>query len=814
MTAADRWRRVQALCDVLEDVDPSELETRLDALEPDPEIRKETTATLAALRDEPASVRPVERPALALPPDTVGSVRLLERLGAGGSGEVFKGVRLVNGADQIVALKRFHAHRADSTDRERFAREQQMLATLTHPDIVRLFDAGIDDDGRPYLVMEFVDGQPITTFCDVAKLPLRRRLVLFLAVCNAVQAAHQRLIVHLDLKPSNILVTADGRPTLLDFGTAKLADPAMGMTRTEPLTLQYASPERLRGEAVSVACDVYSLGLILCELVSGAWPFRRQESLVAVAERASGTLDLVPLSRLVHDESAANRGLSTERLRAALRGDLEAITARALAHEPAERYASVAELAEDIRRHLDGDPVRARPPGVVYLLGKFVKRRRWEVASVALVVVALAAAAAYSLAQARASRAAAERALAQNRFLASLFTLAGNDATSKTAMTVKQLLALADRRVSPLLTAQPDVASDVDRTLAQGMISQADYDQARTLTERALARALETKDVAREAAARAELSYVLYVQNHPKEAVAEARAALAAWRAAPARFEPDHAVFTLQLASQTLAYSNFSNPEPVPYLEACLDLTGRDATALLSSARPQCLFLLGAMRVNAEERFDDAERLLVEAAAMQRADPTQRSTLVSTLQLLGIVKRVTGRYAEDEAAQREAYDELTRLQGADTVSALWQRAVWATSLVGAGRAEEGYRESMAILAEARRRYPERGTYLLWTPLSAVSTAACFLEKDPECETVTREALETLGPSPPANDARARTARALLGLALARRGEYEEARPMIQAAVDATLATKRVSVFLPKWQAALAAMPPPPRTASR
>lgn len=813
MTAAERWRRVQALCDLLEGLPEAEVTTRLAELESDPGIREETAATLAALREDAASApAPVSVPVTIAPPDLVGGVRILERLGAGGSGEVFRGVRQVNGADQVVAVKRFHAHRADSADRERFAREQQMLAALTHPDIVRLFDGGIGDDGRPFLVMEFVEGQPITTASDAARLPLRRRLVLFLAVCEAVQAAHQRLIVHLDLKPSNILLTPDGRPKLLDFGTAKLADPTIGLTRTEPLTLQYASPERLRGEAVSVACDVYSLGLILCELVSGAWPFRRKDSLVAVAERASGALDLVPLSRLVHEDGAASRGLSAERLRALLRGDLEAIAARALAHEPGERYASVAELAEDIRRHLDGDPVRARPPGAAYLLGKFLKRHAWQVASVALVVVALAAAAAYSLVQARASRAAAERAQAQNRFLTSLFTLAGTDATSESGMTVRQLLELADARVSPLLTGQPDVAGDVERTLAQGFVSQSAIDQASRLVERARIRAVENGDRPREAAARALIAYLHYVRSRPAEATGEARAALGLWRVHESAFDPDLAAYTLATASQTLAFVNPPDPEPAPFLESCLDLTSRHAS-LRYSARPICLFALGAVRVNAEERFDAAEVLLTEAAALQRVDPTQRASLVLTLQLLGIVNRVTGRFDEDEAAQREASELLEKLQGADSTSALWQRAVWATSLVGAGRAEDGYRESLRILEQARRRYPERGTNLLWTPLSAASTAACFLERHDECEALTAEALQTLGPNPPANDARARTARALLGLVYARRGEHERARPLLQAAVDATQGTKRVSVFLPRWRAALAAMPPEPAAAS-
>lgn len=792
----------------MEGVAHTDLARRLEILEPDPDLRRETASILAALRDEAAcSTAAASPPPTVAHPDEIGGVRLLERLGAGGSGEVFRGVRRVNGVDQPVALKRFHAHRAEPADRERFAREQRMLSTLTHPDIVRLFDAGVDGDGRPFLVMELVDGLPITAFCDRERLPLRRRLVLFLAVCDAVQAAHHRLIVHLDLKPSNILVASDARPKLLDFGTAKLADPLVGVTHTEPLTVQYASPERLRGEPVSVACDVYSLGLILCELVSGAWPFGRQDSLVAVAERASGTIDPDPLTRGVDDRAAAHRGLSAGRLHAALRGDLEAITRRALAHRPAERYASVAELSDDIRRHLDGEPVRARPAGLAYLVGRFVRRHRWEVASAVVVGVALAAAASYSLAQAQAARAAADRAWAQNRFLTSLFTLAGTDGTSNSAMTVRQLLTLADARVSPLLTDRPDVAGDIERTLAQGQLAQGAFSEALALAERARRRAVDGHDAPREAAARALLGYLHFVRSRPAEAVGEARAALTLWRTNESAFEPDVAAYTLGTATQTLVFANPSSTEAVPYLEACLTLTEL-YPVLTHSARPVCLFTLGAVRLNAEERFDAAETLLTEAVAAQRLDPTQRSNLVLTLQLLGIVHRVTGRYADDEAAQREAYDLLAQLQGADSTAALWQRAVWATSLVGAGRPEEAYREATGIVSEARRRYPTPGANLLWTPLSALATAACFLEREPECETVAQEALATLGPAP-AHDARVRTMRGLLGLALVRRGRLDDARPMIQAAVDATTGTRRRSVFLPAWQSALEAIPPTP-----
>jgi serine/threonine-protein kinase len=803
MTGPERWRRVQDLWEALDQVPDEEWPARLQSLEADAGLRGEALALRRAMREEAAYVTPAgQRPALASQPETIGGVRIVSRLGAGGSGEVFRGVRMAGGTEQPVAVKRFHPHRAEGAALARVAREQRMLAALSHPDIVRLIDAGVDAEGRPFLVMDLAQGDPITAWCDERRLPLRDRLRLFVAVCEAVQSAHQHLIVHLDLKPGNILVTAEGRPKLLDFGTAKLAGPDLHLTSTEPLTLQYASPERLRGEPVSVACDVYSLGLILYELVSGGWPFSRHESLLAVAERAAGTSPATPLSLVVTEEAARRRATSLPRLRAAVRGDLEAITAQAIAHMPGERYETVADLSADVRRCLEGEPVQARRPSVGYRLGKFLRRHVLEAASVALLFAGLVTAAAYSALQARDSARAAERTQAQNRFLTSLLTLAGTDATSATSMTVRQLLALADERVTPTLAALPDVAGDIERAIGWGLASQSDFAAAIGLFERARSRAAAAGDVPRQASAGAALSYAFYASGRAQDAAAEARLALRLWHDGPTAFSPDLATATLAYASTTLAYLNPPSDEPAPYLDACLQITADPAALAGPNLRHLCLFGLAAVHVNAQSDFTAAEPLLAEATRLQRADPALAVNLAATLQLTGLVMRNTGRYVEDEVQQRDALAITERLQGADSLAALWQRAVWATSLVGAGRPDEAYREASGVLAAARRLFPERGAPLLWTPLSAASTAACYLDRDDECEALTREALETLGPNPAPNDTRARTARGLLGLTLARRGRMDEARPLIQAAVDGTLASKRASLFLTRWQAAL------------
>jgi serine/threonine-protein kinase len=803
-TTSERWRRVQALCEALEEVPSAEQETRARGLEPDENLRTEAIALLQAMRDE-AAYRENDRRAASAPelhPTTVGGVRILERLGSGGSGDVFRGVRTINGTEQFVAVKRFHAHRASAEHLERFAREQRMLATLTHPGIVRFIDAGVTEDGRPFLVMELAEGHPITTDSDERRLRLDDRLELFLSVCDAVQSAHRHLIVHLDLKPSNILVTPEGHVKLLDFGTAKLADPSAGFTRTEPLTLQYASPERLRGEAVSVACDVYSLGLILFELASGAWPFRWQESLLSVAERASGNIDTLSLSKVVTEEAADRRATTLSRLRAAVHGDLEAITSKALAHEPGARYASVADLAEDVRRFMAREPVRAQVPGVGYVFRKFVRRHAWEVVGVATLIVGLAGAAAYSAGQAQNARQAADRAQTQNRFLTSLFTLAGTDSSSTHDMTVRELLALAEERIQPSLGSTPTVAADVEGVLANGYISQGAFPQARILLARAIERARAIGDAAREANATANLAYVAYAQNQTAEASERARSALAQWKQHQDRFTPSQAVSTLSAAASTLQYVDTTDPVQREFFESCITIARAFAADLEPFHRANCLRGLAVVYMNLDSRYGESAALLQEVIELQRADQRSATGLGLTLQLLGLVRRYQGHFADDERAQWESYEIVSRLQGPESVAALWQRAVWVTSLLGVGRAEEAYRESLGVLAAARKVYSTPGSYLLWTPLFTASAAACFTARHDECEALSGEAIKTLGPHPAANDPRLLTARGLLGVALAHRGRHAEAKAYLEGALAMNASRNRTSPFTSLFKDAL------------
>ncbi len=334
-----------------------------------------------------------------------GPFRLVERIAEGGMGSVYRAERALGDFEQDVAVKVLRLGLSTPSLRERFVRERQTLARLVHPHVARLLDGGTNEQGLPFFVMERIDGLPIDRYCDAQQLSLRQRLALFVLVARAVHFAHQNLVVHLDLKPSNILVDTRGAPKLLDFGVAGLLEAATGAegdataTRSRPLTPEYASPEQLRGDPVSTAADVYALGVVLYELLTGVRPFGRGRSGdLDLARAVCDTEALRPsLScTTAHDpdgtacqERAARRGLGPATLARSLRGDLDRIVMMALRKEPLRRYASCEAFAEDVERFLGGFPVLAREPHFGYQWARFVARNRLAVIASALVVLAL-----------------------------------------------------------------------------------------------------------------------------------------------------------------------------------------------------------------------------------------------------------------------------------------------------------------------------------------------------------------------------------------------------------------------------------------
>ncbi len=315
------------------------------------------------------------------PEARVGPYQLIRRLGAGGMAEVWLARRADGAFKREVALKLPMLNRLQPGLEARFARERDILASLEHHHIARLYDAGIDPQGLPYLAMEYVQGAPLTEWCDVSRLGIRQRLLLFLQVLEAVQYAHEKSVIHRDLKPSNILVTESGQVRLLDFGVARLLEgeetdqPALTSVYGRALTPDYASPELLRGDPIDARSDLYSLGVLLYELLTGTRPYRlKSAASIGALDQAIATIEVKKPSMQLEQSAAATRASTAERLARQLRGDLDAVVLKALAKEPAQRYPSAAALAEDLRRHLDGKPIRARPARIVYRLRKFALR--------------------------------------------------------------------------------------------------------------------------------------------------------------------------------------------------------------------------------------------------------------------------------------------------------------------------------------------------------------------------------------------------------------------------------------------------------
>ena len=770
--------------------------------------------------------------------ERVGPYRLVRLLGRGGMGEVHLAERADGEYRGQVAIK-FLAGDVGLLGRgereRRLRRERQILASLRHPGIAALYDGGITGDGQPYLVMEHVDGRPITEHCDERRLDLRERLELFTGVCDAVQYAHARLVVHRDLKPSNLLVTADGASKLLDFGIAKLLDPA-GTAGAEPpyagadatraevrvFTPRRAAPEQVRGEPVTTATDVFGLGVLLFELLTGELPFRTMGS----------------------DRRSGEHGASEEeppRLPRALHGDFEAILAKALAPRPEDRYAAAGFLAEDVRRHLAGEPVRARRQTWAYRGRRFVRRHAVPVAALALAAAALLAAALFAAGQAR--RAARERDLAlagEQRAKAAMDSLvdllgmiepeaADREAGSGPSggspggdrIAVADLLDRAERRA--LALDEPEVAARLLYVLGRIQRQRTDHRAAERLLTAARARGARAPVPAGDGLlgdVEFELGLALRELGEKERARELMTGVLESRRALYGDRHADVFTATLELLQmeppavarprleRLLAEERAALP-PGTVTEAatlnalgamCFHLGDRAAArrhfaaaaAILakagSAARPFELAALGNLAVLLDDprRQEEIHRGRIEAAS---AIYGSGSTYVATAWTnLGVALTLQGRHAEAEAAFRRGHGIFTARLGAGHVET-------ASALRNVGRAQQlqgRYPEALATLRAAVATLGVRGE-----PRAAAgiryqaASVAWLVEHSPEALAELRSATRTLtdlsnGP----HDPYPANAMVALGITLLEAARPREAAEVLQEALDRRRATGR------------------------
>jgi serine/threonine-protein kinase len=502
--ASERWTRVKKLFEAAADLAPHERAVLLsNECDGDDSLRREVESLLDSDAQTDAFI---EQPVLEMPRDLFpeppdeslvgrqfGAYQIIREIGRGGLGAVYLAARADDEYRKQVAIKLIRRGLDTEDILQRFRNERQILAELDHPNIARLIDGGTTEDGLPYFVMDYVNGEPIGAYCDAHNLSTTERLTLFRKVCAAVTYAHQNLVIHRDLKPSNILVAADGEPRLLDFGIAKLLGPeeealAPTMAGQRIMTPEYASPEQVKGERITTVSDVYSLGVLLYELLTGRRPYRlKTRTAEEIAHAITAQEPARPSTAVTQNNSLSPK--SAIRDPKSLRGDLDNIVLMAMRKEPARRYASVGQFSEDIRRHLAGLPVVARKDTVSYRGGKFINRHRIGVAAAALILLSLLGGIIATLIQVRTARRERAKAEAISIFLGRTLN-ANPDRNPKGQPTVQDILQDASRRLAAEeLSDQPEVRAELQRIIGESYLSLSQYD----LAEQNLTAALETQ---------------------------------------------------------------------------------------------------------------------------------------------------------------------------------------------------------------------------------------------------------------------------------------------------------------------------------
>jgi serine/threonine-protein kinase len=703
-------------------------------------------------------------------PPQFGPWRALRRIGAGGMGEVWLAERNDAEFEQQAAVKQLAWPTPGLL--QRFRQERQILARLQHPDIARLIDGGVDERGAPYLVMEYVDGVPITQYVGDHALDLRARLRLFLRICAAVQYAHQNLVVHRDLKPSNILVGADGSLKLLDFGIAKVLattdEAAQTQTAARLLTPDYAAPEQFSGDAITTATDVYALGVVLYELLADARPPRR------ALTGAAADIDAPP------PPSAAGDRTGGVAWRRALRGDLDRIALTALEADPQRRYASAEALSGDVQRYLDGLPIGVRQASRWYRFRKFARRNRYALAAAVFVTVVSIAATAISLRQGNLARAQARHAAAVQQFMSGVFAQANPDENKGQPISAQQLLQKGEEQLARMGDAQSALQIDVTAMLGGLYSDIGDTARAEVLLTRALTGVDEkTPDDVRGrvlvgvATLEAEIkdSYDVALAHSTEGLSALERVAEKDWN-------------QIATASRIIALCHVRRHEP----EA--------AIALLQRVTPVHASMLGAFPNEAlaneyvvlgvalgdMSRFDEAEVAFERGATMLRAfagSDSRRVAYALNEQALMFYQR--GDLARAEANHREVVKINRERLGPDNVSTLTATSNLLGDIEGQGRIAEALPQRLALLDLAMASTalsPVRKAH----QVDAVALDYRELGRFTESEAMARKALalivEAQGP-------RARSSVLMLrhlGLVLGLEGRYGEAEALFREAL--------------------------------
>ena len=776
---SEHWEQLQELFHLAEVTRDEDRERVLTEKCPDPRFRQRVMAIFRGANIESEEQTHRRGPFIS---GRIGPYLLVRQLGSGGIGTVYLVERMVGGALQRSALKVLSPHAAGPSFVERFRREQHILASLDHPNITRMLDGGLSEEGQPYLVMEYVDGVPLDVYCDQRHFGIDERLELFLHVCDAVAYAHRNLIVHLDLKPSNIFVTSDGTVKLLDFGTSKLIQPDSLLTTTVMATPAYASPEQLRNEPVTTACDVYALGVILFELLSGRRPGDKA-SVAVMIERAMKEEEPDSLSKAVTGEAAARRGLSESKLLQLLNGDLETIVTKCLSPRPKDRYPSIESLSADIQLFRDGRPILARPQTTWYRISKFVRRNRGSVAATALIFLALLASLGYAAWRQQQALREGQRALRMQTFMYRLFKLANSNFTGKPAATIPDFLRLGVK-VLPEYIKDPVDLRAAQMGLAESMYENGDLDNAQKVFTQTIAEAKSAGDAGSEAEAEAFSGNIAYLQGRMDQGQVLTAHALELSR--KPTVTPTVRVWSEIYYAANRENNGFRTDDNLQLLEAAVQQSRERHLPERETA--YAIYML-ASDFELRGRLDEAERLINEAIAIYGREPYAICDQSEMYADLAYIRAARGEFEASLPLYQRAYDGYKTCSGPDNRGTLVVGDYMAGAMIRAGKAKEAIpmlEASMPAWRKVAGSSPDLANPLHFLALAYVDTGQYV-----QAEKTAEELVKVQEGKVAADDHRMGSSHLVWAKALVGQHRYQEALPHAEIA-DRVLAQTLIS----------------------